>query len=62
MSDIEIEIPQKSSILLILFLIYIRFLFAERSNTNKKILSYLNNIGLVVSLNSIKKIVNYCRN
>src|SRR5436190_21959938 len=56
MTDIEIDIPQGSSISPILFLIYIRFLFAERkSSINKRILSYLNNIGLVVSSKSIKE-------
>ena len=55
MTDIEIRIPQKFPVLLILFLIYIRFLFTKKSNTSERILSYLNNIELVVSLKFIEK-------
>ena len=55
MTNIEIEIPQKSSVLPILFLIYIRFLFIKRFNINKRILSYLDDIELVVSLKSSEK-------
>src|SRR5436190_1137925 len=41
-TDIEIGIPQESPISPILFLIYIKFLFAERkSSINERILSYL---------------------
>ena len=55
MINIEIGIPQESSVSPILFLIYIRFLFTKRLNTSKRILSYLNDIELVVSLKSSEK-------
>ena len=55
MTDIEIGIPQESPVSLILFLIYIKFLFTKRLNTSERILSYLNNIELVVSLKFIEK-------
>src|SRR5436190_12061108 len=55
MSDIEIGIPQESPISPILFLIYIRFLFTKRLNTSERILSYLDDIGLVVSSKSIEE-------
>src|SRR5436190_19305668 len=56
MTNIKIGIPQESPISPILFLIYIRFLFAERkSNTNERILSYLNDIGLTVSSKFIEE-------
>ena len=56
MANIKISIPQGSSISPILFLIYIRFLFTERkSSIDERILSYLNNIGLVASLKSIEE-------
>ena len=54
-TNIEIEIPQKSPVSLILFLIYIRFLFTKRSNTSERILSYLDDIGLVISSKSIEE-------
>ena len=40
---------------MILFLIYIRYLFTKRSNTSERILSYLDDIELVVSSKSIKE-------
>ena len=55
MNDIEIGISQESPISLILFLIYIRFLFTKRLNTSERILSYLDDIGLVVSSKSIEE-------
>ena len=56
MSSIDINIPQEFLILPILFLIYIKFLFTERKySTNERILSYLNDIGLVASSKSIEE-------
>ena len=55
MTDIKIGIPQESPVSPILFLIYIRFLFTKRSNTSERILSYLNDIGLVVLSKSIEE-------
>ena len=55
MTNIEIGIPQKSPVSPILFLIYIRFLFIKRFNTNERILSYLNDIKLIISSKSIKE-------
>src|SRR5436190_942776 len=55
MNDIEIGIPQESLISPILFLIYIRFLFTKKLNTSERILSYLDDIGLVVSSKSIEE-------
>src|SRR5436189_5372176 len=56
MTDIKIDIPQESPISLILFLIYIRFLFVKRkSSTDERILSYLDDIELVMSSKSIEE-------
>src|SRR5204862_6284964 len=55
MTNIEIGISQESPISPILFLIYIRYLFIKRSNTSERILSYLDDIGLVVSLKFIEE-------
>ena len=55
MTDINIGILQELPVLLILFLIYYRFLLLERSNTSKRILSYIDNISLVISSRSIEK-------
>ncbi len=51
-TDIQIGIPQDSSISLILFLIYIRNLFQDLKN---KDINYINNVDLVASSESIKK-------
>src|SRR6266536_4053902 len=51
-TDIQIGIPQDSSISLILFLIYIRNLFQDLES---KSMSYINNIDLVASSESIKQ-------
>src|SRR5436190_534559 len=55
MTNIKIGILQKSLISPILFLIYIRYLFTKRSNTSERILNYLDDIKLVVSLKSIEE-------
>src|SRR5436190_17127071 len=55
MNDIKIRIPQESPVSPILFLIYIRFLFTKRLNISERILSYLDDIGLVVSSKSIEE-------
>ena len=55
MTNINIEILQDLLVLSILFLIYIRFLLSEKSSTSKKILSYINNIDLIVSSKFIKE-------
>src|SRR5204863_3404023 len=55
MTDINIEIPQGSSVSFILFLIYIRFLLSERSSTSERILSYIDDVGLTVSSKSIEE-------
>ena len=55
MTDVNIDISQDSSVSSVLFLIYIRFLLSERSNTSKRILSYMNDVNLVVSSKSIEE-------
>ena len=55
MTDVNIGIPQGSPMSPILFLIYIRFLLFERSNTSERILSYVDDVGLVVSSKSIEE-------
>ena len=54
-TDVNIDIPQGSSVSPILFLIYIRFLLSERSNTSERVLSYVNDVDLVVSSKSIEE-------
>jgi len=51
-ADIQIGIPQESPISLILFLIYIRNLFQDLESRG---MSYINNIDLVASSESIEK-------
>src|SRR5207247_4078143 len=55
MTDVNIDISQDSLVSSILFLIYIRFLLSERSNTSERILSFVNDIDLAVSSKSIEK-------
>src|SRR6266516_1195119 len=55
MTDVNIDISQGSPVSSILFLIYIRFLLSERSNTSERVLSYVNDIGLVVLSKSIEE-------
>ena len=55
MTDVNIGIPQDSLVSSVLFLIYIRFLLSEKSNTSERILSYVNDVDLVVSSKSIEE-------
>ena len=55
MTDVNINISQNLLVLSILFLIYIRFLLFERSNTSERVLSYVNDVNLVVSSKSIEE-------
>ncbi len=51
-TDIQIGIPQDSSISPILFLIYIKNLFQDLES---RVINYIDDIGLVASSESIKK-------
>src|SRR5437762_5113360 len=55
MTDVNIDISQGSSVSPVLFLIYIRFLLSERSNTSERILSYVDDVNLAVSSKSIEE-------
>ena len=55
MIDVNIDIPENSSVSSILFLIYIRFLLSERSNTSERVLSYINDVNLVISSKFIEE-------
>src|SRR5216117_880816 len=55
MTDVNIDILQDSSVSSVLFLIYIRFLLSERSNTSERILSYVDDVELAVSSKSIEE-------
>src|SRR5436190_2232547 len=52
---VEIEIPQKSSISSILFLIYIRDIFSEINSMQIRSSSYVDDIGLVASSETIEE-------
>ncbi len=52
---VEIEIPQESSISSILFLIYIRDIFSEINNMQIRSPSYVDDIGLVASSETIEE-------
>jgi hypothetical protein len=54
-TSFEIDISQKSPVSPILFLIYIRNLFSSIDNAEIRSSSYLNNIELVVSSESIER-------
>jgi hypothetical protein len=51
---IEINIPQKSPVSSILFLIYIRFLFKETDNIKIRIPSYLNDITILAKSDTLE--------
>src|SRR6266496_523944 len=55
MTDVNIDISQDLSVSPVLFLIYIRFLLSERSNTSERILSYVDDVELAVSSKSIEE-------
>src|SRR5436189_1648620 len=55
MIDVNFYISQYSSVSSVLFLIYIRFLLSERSNTSERILSYVNDVDLAISSKSIEE-------
>src|SRR6266480_4925055 len=54
MTDVNIEIPQDSPVSPILFLIYTRYSLSDISD-NERIMSFVNDIGLVVSSKSIEE-------
>ena len=54
MTDVNIEISQDSSVSSILFLIYIRYSLSDISD-NERIMSFVNDIELVVSSKSIEE-------
>ena len=54
MTDVNIEISQDSSVSPILFLIYIRYSLSDISD-NERIMSFVDDIGLVVSSKSIEE-------
>jgi hypothetical protein len=51
---IETDIPQRSPVSSILFLIYIRFLFKETDNIKIRIPSYLNDIVILVKSDTLE--------
>src|SRR5205809_5491295 len=55
MTDVNIDILQDSSVSSVLFLIYIKFLLSEKSNTSERILSYVNDVDLAVSSKFIEE-------
>ena len=55
MLNVNVGISQSSSVSSILFLIYTRFSLSERMNAGERILSYVDNIDLVVSFKSVEK-------
>ena len=60
---IRTEIPQRLSILLILFSIYIRYLFSkmkiEDKYVNVKMSSFIDDVTIDIELKSAKKFANY---
>ena len=55
MINVNIEISQGSSISPILFLIYTRYTLSQRSSAGERIMSYINNIKLVILSKSIEE-------
>ena len=55
MTNVNIGISQDSPISPILFLIYTRYTLSQRSNARERIISYINNIELVISFKSIEE-------
>ena len=54
-TPLEIGVSQSSSIFSILYLIYTRNVFLNRENSNIRVPSYVNNIGLIAHSKSIKE-------